>query len=147
VFCNHVAAAVLVPASSLVNHSTVVANEDPEGWTDAALDRIARDFSVSTLVVVRRLLTLGRTTERFYKEYHARAIARAEKHRLERPPQESGPPRPVMVVSDLGRAFTGTVLDAYRGRVITASDVSEYLRVRVRQIGAVQERLSLGAGE
>jgi Zn-dependent peptidase ImmA (M78 family)/transcriptional regulator with XRE-family HTH domain len=147
VFCNHVAGAILVPASSLVNHASVVANEDPEGWTEAALDRIARDFGVSTLVVVRRLLTLGRTTERFYKEYHERAIARAEKHRLERPPQESGPPRPVMVVADLGRAFTGTVLDAYRGRVITASDVSEYLRVRVRQISDVQARLSLGPGE
>ncbi len=147
VFCNHVAAAVLVPASSLVNHASVVANEHPEGWTDAVLERIARDFGVSTLVVVRRLLTLGRTTERFYKQYHARAIARAEKHRQERPSQESGPPRAVMVVADLGRGFTSTVLDAYRGRLITASDVSEYLRVRVRQIGAVQERLHLGAGE
>jgi len=146
VFCNHVAGAVLVPASSLVNHASVVANEEPEGWTEAALDRIARDFAVSTLVIVRRLLTLGRTTERFYKEYHERAVARAEKHREERV-QEGGPPRPVMVVADMGRAFTGTVLDAYRGRVITASDVSEYLRVRVRQIADVQARLSLGPGE
>jgi len=95
---------------------------------------------------VRRLLTLGRTTERFYKEYHERAVARAERHREERV-QEGGPPRPVMVVADMGRAFTGTVLDAYRGRVITASDVSEYLRVRVRQIADVQARLSLGPGE
>jgi Zn-dependent peptidase ImmA (M78 family) len=146
-FCNHVAGAVLVPASSLVNHGSVVANDDPEGWTDPSLDSIAHDFGVSTLVVLRRLLTLGRTTERFYKQYHERAIARAEKQRLERPPQEGGPPRPVMVVADLGRSFTSTVLDAYRGRVITASDVSEYLRVRVKQIGDVQARLTLGPGE
>jgi Zn-dependent peptidase ImmA (M78 family)/DNA-binding XRE family transcriptional regulator len=146
VFCNHVAGAALVPASLLVNHDSVVANEDPEGWTDAALERIARDFGVSTLVVVRRLLTLGRTSEQFYKQYHERIVARAEKHRRERV-QEGGPPRPVMVVADLGRAFTSTVLDAYRSRLINASDVSDYLRVRVRQIGAVQDRLNLGAGE
>jgi len=146
VFCNHVAGAVLVPASLLQNHDSVVTNEDPDDWTDAALGRIGRDFGVSTLVVVRRLLTLGRTTERFYKQYHQRMAARAEKHRRARV-QESGPPRPVMVVADLGRTFTGTVLDAYRSRLITASDVSDYLRVRVRQIGDVQARLSLGAGE
>jgi Zn-dependent peptidase ImmA (M78 family) len=146
VFCNHVAGAILVPASLLQNHSSVVANEDPEEWTDAGLERIGRDFGVSTLVVVRRLLTLGRTTERFYQQYHQRMAARAAKHRRERV-QDSGPPRAVMVVADLGRTFTGAVLDAYGARVITASDVSDYLRIRVPQIGAVQARLSLSAGE
>ena len=81
-----------------------------------------------------------------YKQYHQRMAARAEKHRRERI-QEGGPPRPVMVVADLGRTFTSTVLDAYRSRLITASDASDYLRVRVRQISDVQARLSLGAGE
>ncbi len=147
VFCNHVAGAALVPASALVNHGLVQSNEDPEGWTEATLDRLARDFAVSSLVVLRRLLMLGRTTPRFYETFQTEVIARAEKYRAERPPQEGGPPRPVMVVADLGRAFTGTVLDAYKSRVITASDVSEYLRVRVPQIAAVQERLTLGAGE
>ena len=145
-FCNHVAGAVLVPASSLVNHGNVVGNADPERWMDAALDTIAAYYGVSTLVVVRRLLTLGLTTEGFYHRYHERVVNRAEKRRQERV-QDGAPPRPVMVVADMGRAFTGAVLDAYRSQVITASDVANYLRVRVRQIGDVEARLSLGAGE
>lgn len=145
-FCNHVAGAILVPASSLVNHASVMANDDPEGWTDAVLEHIARDFGVSSLVVVRRLLILGRTTDQFYEQFQARVIAQAERYRREQV-QEGAPPRAVMVIADLGRSFTGTVLDAYRGRLITASDVSEYLRVRVPQIADVQARLALGVGE
>ncbi len=145
-FCNHVAGATLVPKHSLLSHGEVQANDDPEGWTDAVLQRIAGTYSVSTLVIVRRLLTLGRTTAQFYEQQHDRTIAAAERHRRERR-QEGAPPRSVMVVADMGRTYTTTVLDAYGSRAISASDVSEYLRVRVNQIAEVQERLALGPAE
>jgi len=50
-----------------------------------------------------------------------------------------------MVLADMGQAFTSTVLDAYDNRLITASDVSEYLRVKVPQIPEVKTRLNLSA--
>ena len=123
-----------------------VTNDDPEGWTDGELNRLARTYSVSVLVVARRLLTLGRTTRRFYEHLQDRVVALAERSRQRRR-QEGAPPRPVMVVSDLGRSFTGTVLDAYGSRVITSSDVSQYFRIKVHQIGDVQERLGLRTPE
>jgi Zn-dependent peptidase ImmA (M78 family)/transcriptional regulator with XRE-family HTH domain len=145
-FCNHVAAAALVPASSLLNQPLVATQEDREDWSDDVLRQIARTYAVSTLVIVRRLLTLGWTTAQFYDSYHERIVALAERHRSERT-QEGGAPRPVMVLADMGRAFTSTVLEAYENQVIGASDVSEYLRVKVPQIPEVKARLHASTPE
>jgi Zn-dependent peptidase ImmA (M78 family) len=77
VFCNRVAAELLVPLAMLREEHRPQANLNDE------VSRLARLFKVSTLVVLRRIYDAGRLTrERFWSEYEAelarlRQVARA----------------------------------------------------------------------
>lgn len=71
VFCNAVAGAALVPRDALLNYPLVVRHPaQPRDWSDDELSSLARDFGVARLVVLRRLLTFGRTTELLYGARH-----------------------------------------------------------------------------
>ena len=63
-FCNYIAGATLVPANALLANSLVRQKE--RAWSETDLNNLASIFSVSQEVILRRLLTLGRTTEEFY---------------------------------------------------------------------------------
>jgi Zn-dependent peptidase ImmA (M78 family) len=60
VFCNRVAGAALVPMRDLLNQGTVRGHAGPV-WSDEELHTLARRFSASRFVVLRRLLTARRT--------------------------------------------------------------------------------------
>jgi len=67
VFCNAVAAAALVPRDALVSEDLVAAHPaQPREWSEGELSSLGRVFGVSNEVILRRLLTEGRTTQTFY---------------------------------------------------------------------------------
>src|SRR5262249_54579327 len=103
VFCNAVAGAALVPGSVLLAEP-LVANRNipgPSDWDDDELQSLARTFGVSEHVILRRLLTLGRTSQAFYASRHA--IWRAfEPTASPKPDDEYRRNMPQEVVSDLG---------------------------------------------
>lgn len=138
VFCNAVAAAALVPRAALLSHELVQAQPTrPREWSDEELAAIARTFSVSVHVVLRRLLTTGRTTQAFYA---SRAAAwRVFEPRPSLPEDEEFKRNmPQEVVSDLGRPFTRIVLDSYLNSRMSLSDVSRYLGLRAQQVEKVR---------
>src|SRR4051794_816285 len=64
IWCNRVAAELLVPLA------TFREEYQPEGVLRAELDRLARRFKVSTLVILRRIHDAGGlTADRFWREY------------------------------------------------------------------------------
>jgi Zn-dependent peptidase ImmA (M78 family) len=67
-WCNEVAAEFLIPAALLQNH---VVN-----WSDVSTDlqRMARTFKVSTLVVLRRLFDVGLMTLTQYRKAYAEQL-------------------------------------------------------------------------
>ena len=67
IFCNAVAAATLVPQDALLSEE-LVRNHGSEArdWSDEELSSLGRTFGVSNEVVLRRLLTFGRTSRQFY---------------------------------------------------------------------------------
>jgi Zn-dependent peptidase ImmA (M78 family) len=143
IFCNAVAGAALVPRDALLAEQ-LVANHParPREWPEEELSGLARIFGVSNEVVLRRLLTLGRTTTAFY------AARRAYWGSLLDPP---GPPdpdaefrrnMPQEVVSDLGRPFAGLVVDSYLNAYTSLSDVSRYLGLRAEQVPRLRELLA-----
>jgi Zn-dependent peptidase ImmA (M78 family) len=129
VFCNAVAAASLVPRDALLAEP-LVRNQParPREWSEDELSALGRNFGVSNEVILRRLLTLGRTTTAFY------AARRAFWGSLLDPPAapdsdtEFRRNMPQEVVSDLGRPFAGLVVDSYLNSYTSLSDVSPLSR-------------------
>jgi Zn-dependent peptidase ImmA (M78 family)/transcriptional regulator with XRE-family HTH domain len=141
VLCNAIAAAALVPREALLAENLVTAHPANLGeWTDHELDSLARTFSVSTHVILRRLLREGRTTKAFYAASHDRWRTMLE---LPKGGADSDDKfrrnMPQEVVSDLGRPFTRLVLDSYENSRMSLSDVSRFLGIRAEGVQKVRE--------
>jgi Zn-dependent peptidase ImmA (M78 family)/transcriptional regulator with XRE-family HTH domain len=136
VYCNAVAAAALVPLPALL---AMAPGDGPRGWSDDELMVIGRSFGVSKEVILRRLLTAGRTTAEFYARRRA-LWRRTLEARPERPDEETEFRRnmPQEVISDLGRPFTRLVLESYENSRTSLSDVSRYLGLRAEQVAKVR---------
>jgi Zn-dependent peptidase ImmA (M78 family) len=143
IFCNSVAGAALVPRDALLAEQLVAVHRArPREWPEDELSALARIFGVSNEVILRRLLTLGRTTAAFY------AARRAYWGSLLDPPAPPDPEAefrrnmPQEVVSDLGRPFAGLVVDSYLNAYTSLSDVSRYLGLRAEQVPRLRELLA-----
>jgi Zn-dependent peptidase ImmA (M78 family)/DNA-binding XRE family transcriptional regulator len=139
VFCNLVAGAALVPMRDLLADVVVRAHAGA-GWSDEELQRLARRFSASRFVVLRRLLTAGRTTAAFYREKYGEWVA-AARARSAKKETEGGPPPDRAAVAERGQTFVRLVLQSYYQDRITLSDVSEYLGVRLKHLSKIEQAL------
>ncbi|MGX5831842.1 ImmA/IrrE family metallo-endopeptidase [Mesorhizobium sp. 43Arga] len=70
-FCNALAGAALVPSDWLLSELLVRTKGQVKTWDDDELSALAGRFGVSREVILRRLLTLGRTTQAFYESRRA----------------------------------------------------------------------------
>jgi Zn-dependent peptidase ImmA (M78 family) len=124
VFCNEFAGVFLVPPGALASVTHVPPGARRDHFSDDDLKELARTFSVSEEVILRRLLATRRITERFYQERRGVLIARAEE--LAKKPK---PPAPIpyfrKIISRLGRPYIRTVLGAYYQDRITLSAVAD----------------------
>jgi Zn-dependent peptidase ImmA (M78 family)/DNA-binding XRE family transcriptional regulator len=140
-FCNHVGGAVLVPPRALLGENVVREHGVEPAWSDRELRRLATTYGVSREVIVRRLLILGRTDEHFYNskraEYESERqdrIAHAEEREW-----RWGPSPATTAVARAGHFFSRVVLDSYSRGSITASDVAQYLNVRVKHLPSIEK--------
>jgi len=152
VFCNQAAAAVLMP-SRVFLADVGRFSKPPDGrWPDDALVGLSARYSVSQESVVRRLYTLGLTNWDFLQEKQAEYRRGFEEYRAEQKRERETKDRPGgptfyrMKVRDLGRGFIQSALDAYYRRAITGSDLSEYLEIKLNQIGRLEDELALTGG-
>lgn len=133
VFCNLLAASILVPSKILEEQPIVASVSSPKEWADKEISALADKFKVSREVIVRRLLYIHRATKTFYEkkraeflEYSNSAKAKATK--------KGFLPVANKVVRDFGKPFVQTVLNAYYSDTIGASAVSGYLGVRLKHL-------------
>lgn len=139
VFCNYVAAALLVPEQALLDH-VVVRQHGAHRWADEELEVLSSAFRVSNEVILRRLLTLGRLDPSEYEEWRRK---RAVEYDQSAPIPEQPHPIPPSwrVLASNGAAFTQMVLEAYYRDAITARDVSAFLGTKLRHIADIEIRL------
>lgn len=147
IFCNAVAASALVPEAEFLQENTVTATRKDD-WQMGGLDALAEKYGVSAMVILRRLLTLRRISERFYRErqadYHA-IYARLDKQAQEQTEEaEILRNMPQETIGKLGANFIRLVLDNYYRERITLSDVSDYLGVKVRHVQKIEEKVRAG---
>ena len=137
VFCNQVAAEILVPSEVLSSIPAVKRKTSPE-WDSRTLAGLSRAFGVSKEVILRRLVTIGKSSHGFYELQRDKWAA--EYTAL--PPKKGGPvPQERLAISSSGRRFTQLVLNSYYREVISVSDVSGYLNLRVKHFGKLENEL------
>jgi Zn-dependent peptidase ImmA (M78 family) len=110
---------------------------------------LSLNFGASEEAILRRLLTLGRTTKEYYarrrliyqaRYAHADAIAKQDFDRdgyKRNMPQE--------VISNYGRYFAYLVLASYHQDRITLSDASNFLGVKAPAVEKVEKKLAARA--
>jgi len=142
VFCNHVAGAMLVPESALLDAIQTVASAIKRGAiADTELTILSHRFAVSQEVILRRLFTLGRVSPDFYRK------KRDELHKAyerEREQEEGFAPHHQVVVRDLGKQYIRIVLGAYHQEAITSSEVSDYLGTRLKHLPKIERAVFSG---
>ncbi|MER8975355.1 XRE family transcriptional regulator [Mesorhizobium sp. M0800] len=141
-FCNAVAGASLVPRDWLLGEPLVRAKGQDMNWENDELAALAARFGASREVILRRLLTLGRTTNAFYES--RRAAFQKEYDALDqRTSSTGGPPRHLTVLSQLGRSYTRLVFRGYYDRQLTLRDVANHLNMQVNAVPDI-ERAAFG---
>jgi Zn-dependent peptidase ImmA (M78 family) len=133
VFCNATAAACLMPQAAVLGHPLVKRHTAGPVWDDNEIVQLSREFSTSREALLRRLLTLGLTTEAFYKTKRAQYRDEYEAH----PARGGFTSPPTDALSLLGRPFVRLVLTGLDAGAITTSDASDYLGLRLKHIPAL----------
>ena len=144
IFCNSVAAAALISRDVLLAEPRVVARGvRSANWIDAEVSDLARSFNVSREAVLRRLLTLNRTTENFYRQKRAQYIGEylASQRRKREKAAETEMKRnmPQETVSNFGKRLVNMLLDNYHQDRMTLSEVSGYLGLKVKHVPKLEE--------
>ncbi len=144
VFCNSVAAAALIPRDVILAEPRVVAQgARSTKWSDAEISDLARNFNVSREAALRRLLTLNRTTDEFYRQKRGQYIAEylaSQKSKKERVAEiEMKRNMPQETVSNFGRQLVNMLLDNYHQDRMTLSEISGYLGLKVKHFPKLEE--------
>lgn len=144
-FCNRVAAAILVPETELRKSEPVLHHAPGPTWSERELSALSRCFGgASEEALLLRMVRLGLTTQRFY---HERRKYLRQRYAEQREANQDGfvPPHRVSMAA-LGRTFTGLVLEGFDRERISASDVADFLGVRLKHLdevrGGMRRRLS-----
>lgn len=141
VFCNRAASATLLPRASLLHHPVIAGSTRPRTWTDEEIQAVASAHGVSREVVVARLVAVDLASPSFFerklRQYREEYRVAAERE------QEGFAPPYRIAVSTAGPSFTRLVLSSYYENRITASDVSDYLGVRMKHLPRIEQAVAL----
>lgn len=147
VFCNKVAAAALMPRLQFLSQPTT--EKAPSGrreWSDDEIETLAKTFSVSREAVVRRLLTLERTTDVFYRQKRAQYLQEYAAVQARKRQKETKKPiprnMPLETVSSVGRPLIRLLLSQYHSQRLSLAEVSGFLGVKVRHLPGIEDRLA-----
>ncbi len=141
VFCNAVAAAVLIPRFELLGLPQVTVATADHPWTLDELAELASRFGVSREAILRRLATLGKASDRHYNAIRLEL----GKHYANRPKREQGGsgPRDAVIIRNLGATYVRSVLEARNRGLLSDSSVADFFFERIRWIDPMADRLGL----
>jgi Zn-dependent peptidase ImmA (M78 family) len=135
-FCNQVAAAILVPAEDLLARPSVRRKGTDAIWPPGDLWDLSGRYKVSSEVMLRRLYRLDRVDDDFYWAT-IRMSPRVRKEKKRGSPGWQPPPQ--KAVYNSGQLFSELVLDSFHEDRITAADVSDYFESRLKHLPAIEE--------
>ena len=133
-FCNKFSGSFLVPEIALAKSDIVRSGK----YDDSNIAQLSKQFNVSREVILRRLLALGVISKSLYlkkqselQESYKRVKAKGGKRR---PSREC--------ISKNGVPFISLVLETRNQGIITHSDVSDYLSVKMKYMPEIEKIIS-----
>jgi len=168
IFCNAVAAEVLVPRKLLLDQINHIPYDD--NWTDEKLSRLKKHFDVSEEVIIRRLLTLKIVDDNYYKIKRKKWDNFIPKSKIKPLKDVSGTilstinddqiednvedtlseeekkkaiyvRKAAMALKRNGTFYTSTVLSAHDSDVITNSSMAGYIGENLQVIEEIRKKL------
>jgi Zn-dependent peptidase ImmA (M78 family)/DNA-binding XRE family transcriptional regulator len=137
-WCNRFAAAFLVPNSGVVPVLQTGTSELKGQALNDAVEDVARQFKVSEAVAVWRLRDLGRIANQPFQAALQQLLARGKGTR-----KHGGPVPPAKkCVAENGTFFTSLVIEAKGRGLVTYSDVTDYLDVRLKHLPEIESSLA-----
>lgn len=140
VFCNYVAAEVILPQSEFLEYWRDLDRSD---ILEGRIDNSSKHFKVSKEVIARRLLNQRiisqnkyiELAERFYREWLE--YKKKEKRRMAESKRIPHPYRTKLINN--GRAFSRVVLGAFQGGRLSGRDMSHLLGIKINKISKYAE--------
>jgi Zn-dependent peptidase ImmA (M78 family)/DNA-binding XRE family transcriptional regulator len=140
-WCNRFAGAFLLPESSLSTNLQVTPRELKGEELYEVLQETARQFKISEQVVLWRLRDLDVISRDAFQIGMERLVARAKRMK-----RRGGPVTPAKkCVAENGPLFTSLVIEAKGRGILTYSDVSDYLSVRLKHLPEIESSLAVVA--
>jgi Zn-dependent peptidase ImmA (M78 family) len=144
--CNAIAAAILMLRAAVLGLTEVaIAPSRSENWSDSALETGARTFGVSGEAFLRRLLTLGRTTEASYQRKRQELLRTYTEALARRKEEGSGGNWYRTKVRNLGKGYVREVISAYQRSLIDTYTAASYLDAKVQQLPRLGQEATLKA--
>lgn len=138
VFCNHVAAAILLPKSAFETDVELKKYDAADDWTDTSVQLLAKRFNISREAIWRRLLTLGKIANQVYLDKRSELNRQRQVERDEEEPSKIRLKHHIKVLSSIGTFYPELVLNSYYQEKITSSTVSEYLGLKLKHLPKVE---------
>ena len=141
VFCNQFAASFLVPMRQLLSHRAMQGKRTvPPDKIDPIVEQVARDFKVSRVVILRRLMTAGLVSSALYE-------AKTKTWSEEPLPRRKGGGRFSLntTLKKNGAGFSSLVIDAYHHRKISYAAASDYLGLKPKHLSRFEKLIGLHA--
>ena len=108
------------------------------GFDDGRVGKIAKDFAVSKQVILHCLWELNIISQPFYYETLNRYSDEYKAYKAQKPKKGFLPPV-TDTVSQVGKLYARTVLNAYYAEKITARDTSSYLlNLKAKNFGKLE---------
>lgn len=134
VFCNAVAAEVLIPNLDF-NHQIEGLPHDLESSSDAVFARLARHYSVSREAVLRRFLEMGRVSQDFYEAKAEEWTGQIEKKK------EGGGDWYATAGSYISDKMLREVFGRYFRAEVSAVQAADFLGVSPRNLPGLEDRI------
>jgi Zn-dependent peptidase ImmA (M78 family) len=145
-FCNQVAATSLMPRDLFLADSVVAARgAGQHDWNDEEIHSLSLTYGASRDAVARRLWTLSRATEQFYKRKHLQYLQEYLSRKQKQKEYNSGKKivrnMPRETIANYGRPFVSMVLENYYSARISLSEVSGYLGIKTKHVPVIEQTL------
>lgn len=134
VFCNQVAAEILVPSKLLLNSSTVTSHRTGHNWSHSELSELSRHFCVSQEVILRRLLSLNKTSNSFYDEFR-------NKGQFDEKKKPSGGDYYRNIIAKNGVLYLNLAIQGYYQNILTASSLSDFIQIKMSNLPKLEQQL------
>ncbi len=142
-FCNEVAANVLMPTDILLNLGTQIYQNSKEVF------KTAKQLGVSTFALLVRALNLGIISIPVYQKLkkqaeinYAEFLEREAEKKAKQKENAGGPNYFLLQLNRNSRLFTQTVLDAFRGGIIEPTLASSLLNVQANKFSKLEAQIS-----